>query len=111
MNRIIKHIKKHKIKLALFIVGLTWYAFCLPKQLFDDPTSTVIVSRENKLLGAKIARDGQWRFPENKNVPEKFKICLIQFEDEHFYEHPGFNPVSIAKALKANYSAGKIVRG
>jgi len=111
MTGIKRNIKKHKIKLAILIIGLTWYAFCLPSQLFVDPTSTVIVSKENKLLGAKIARDGQWRFPENKEIPEKFKICLIQFEDEHFYEHPGFNPVSIAKALRANYSAGKIVRG
>ncbi len=111
MQKVKRYITKHKIKLALLIIGLTWYTFCLPNQLFDDPTSTVIVSRENKLLGAKIARDGQWRFPENKNVPEKFKTCLIQFEDEHFYEHPGFNPISIAKAFKANLSAGKVVRG
>ena len=111
MTRIKKHIKKHKIKLTLLILGLTWYTLCLPNQLFNDPTSTVIVSRENKLLGAKIARDGQWRFPENNNVPEKFKTCLIQFEDEHFYKHPGFNPVAIAKAFKANISAGRVVRG
>ena len=36
---------------------------------------------------------------------------MVQFEDEHFYEHPGFNPVSIFKAFKANREAGRIVRG
>jgi len=111
VNRIKTYIRKHRIKLSILTILLIWYAFCLPNQLFDEPTSTVIVSKESKLLGAKIAKDGQWRFPENKKVPEKFKICLIQFEDEHFYEHPGFNPVSIFKALKDNISEGRVVRG
>ena len=104
-------LKKHKIKLSILAIGLIFYAFCLPNQLFNNPTSTVIESREGKLLGAKIAKDGQWRFPANDRVPEKFKTCLIQFEDEYFYQHPGFNPVSIFKALKQNLSSGKVKRG
>lgn len=111
MNKIKRHIKKHKIKLSLLTIALIWYALCLPGELFNEPTSTVILSKENKLLGAKIAKDGQWRFPENKSVPEKFKVCLIQFEDEHFYNHPGFNPISIFKAFRANQKAGKVIRG
>jgi len=63
------------------------------------------------LLGALIADDGQWRFPQNDSVPNKFKTCLIQFEDEYFYKHPGFNPVSILKALKQNIQAGSVKRG
>ncbi|MEQ6122912.1 penicillin-binding protein 1C [Pseudotenacibaculum sp. MALMAid0570] len=105
------YIKKHKIKLSILTIVLIVYAFCLPSELFNEPTSTVVLSREDKLLGAKIAKDGQWRFPENNSVPEKFKTCLILFEDEHFYKHPGFNPVSIYKAFQQNRKAGKIVRG
>ncbi|WP_299671561.1 penicillin-binding protein 1C [uncultured Polaribacter sp.] len=90
---------------------MIFYAFCLPKELFIKPTSTVITSKNNELLGALIAKDGQWRFPYNDAVPEKFKTCLIQFEDEHFYKHPGFNPVSIFKAFKQNLQAGSVKRG
>ena len=90
---------------------MIFYAFCLPKQLFVKPTSTVITSTKGDLLGALIAEDGQWRFPHNDSVPNKFKTCLIQFEDEHFYKHPGFNPVSIFKAIQQNISAGRVVRG
>ncbi len=111
MSKLKRYIKKHKIKYSILSILLIWYALCLPSVLFDEPTSTVVVSKDNKLLGAKIARDGQWRFPENKEIPEKFKTCLILFEDEHFYDHPGFNPVSILKAIKANSKAGKVVRG
>jgi len=87
------------------------YYFCLPKDLFKDPTATIITSRSDKLLGALIAEDGQWRFPESDSVPDKFKICILQFEDEYFYKHPGFNPVSIFKALKGNLSSGAVKRG
>ena len=90
---------------------LIFYAFCLPNKLFTKPTSTVITSNNNELLGALIAKDGQWRFPYNDVVPEKFKTCLIQFEDEYFYQHPGFNPVSIFKALIQNLQAGSVKRG
>ena len=90
---------------------LIFYVFCLPKKLFTKTTSTVITSANNELLGALIAADGQWRFPHNHSVPQKFKTCLIQFEDEHFYKHPGFNPVSILKAFKQNLKAGSVKRG
>ena len=111
MNNVIPYIKRHKIKLIILIILLVSYYFCLPKDLFKDPTATVITSSNNALLGAQIAKDGQWRFPKNDSVPEKFKRCVILFEDEHFYKHPGFNPVSIYKALRDNLKSGKVKRG
>ena len=109
--KIKNYILKHKKKTILLVVLLILYVFCLPKNLFTKPTSTVITSNKGELLGALIADDGQWRFPHNDSVPVKFKTCLIQFEDEHFYKHLGFNPVSIFNAIKQNIKAGKVVRG
>ena len=105
------YILKHKKKTIFVVILLIFYAFCLPKQLFTKPTSTVITSKNDELLGALIAKDGQWRFPHNDSVPAKFKTCLIQFEDEYFYSHPGFNPISIFNALKQNIQAGSVKRG
>lgn len=90
---------------------LAAFYFCLPRQLFTDPTATVITSSDHELLGAMIANDGQWRFPHNDGVPKKFKACIVQFEDEYFYKHPGFNPVSIFKALRDNIKSGDVIRG
>ncbi|MDG5490904.1 penicillin-binding protein 1C [Psychroserpens sp. SPM9] len=109
--KLIHYIKKHKRKSVVFGILLIVYAFCLPTELFKDPTATVITSKNKELLGAQIATDGQWRFPHNDSIPEKFKTCIIQFEDEYFYEHPGFNPISIFKALKDNISSGEVKRG
>ncbi|MFT4838164.1 MAG: penicillin-binding protein 1C [Nonlabens sp.] len=106
-----KFFYKHKIKLSILTLLLVWYALCLPDQLFDVPYSTVIESRDGRLLDAHIAKDEQWRFPAVDSVPYRYKQCVLQYEDAYFYAHPGFNPVAIGKALGDNISAGKVVRG
>lgn len=111
MYRLIEYFKRNIMKSLVIFIFLIIYYFCLPQQLFKSPTATVITSSSNELLGALIAEDGQWRFPESNTIPEKFKICILQFEDEYFYNHPGFNPISIFKALKGNLSSSSIKRG
>jgi penicillin-binding protein 1C len=104
-------IRRNRVKTVLGLFVLTAYYFCLPKTLFDAPFATVIESEDGHLLGAKIARDGQWRFPAQDSVPHKFKTCLLAFEDQHFYKHPGFNPVSLVQALRQNMASKRVVRG
>ncbi|MCE3260253.1 MAG: pbpC, partial [Bacteroidetes bacterium] len=48
---------------------------------------------------------------QSDSVPVKFRHCITTFEDEYFYYHPGFNPVSILKSLKRNFSASKVKSG
>tara|TARA_R110000796_G_scaffold183498_1_gene299874 strand:- start:2134 stop:4506 length:2373 start_codon:yes stop_codon:yes gene_type:complete len=110
-QKIKKFIKIHPRKLLALLVLLVAYYFCLPKILFNVPTATVVESKQGLLLGAKIADDGQWRFPVLDSVPFKFKSCLLNFEDAYFYKHPGFNPISMVKAMGSNISEGKTVRG
>jgi len=93
---------------AFFLLG---FAFCLPNPIFDDPMSTILEDQKGNLLAAKIADDGQWRFPESDSLPDKFVKAITYFEDEYFFKHPGINPVSIFRALKQNYKAGIIVSG
>ena len=111
MNRVIAFMNRNKIKCIVVFILLLGYYFCLPSTLFNKPTSTVIESAEGNLLGAKIALDGQWRFPESNQIPLKFKQCIVQFEDAYFYNHFGFNPVSIIKAIKDNLKSGRKKRG
>ena len=109
----LQYLKNHKKKLFYFIslVLLIWFIYCLPNPLFKTPTSTVMVDVQGRLLAAKIADDGQWRFPETDSIPDKFIKAITYFEDEYFYYHPGFNPISILRAFKQNISAGKVVSG
>ena len=55
--------------------------------------------------------DGQWRFPELQELPPKYEKALLTFEDQHFYAHPGVNPLAIGRALIQNARAGKTVSG
>ncbi|MCG8701272.1 MAG: transglycosylase domain-containing protein, partial [Bacteroidales bacterium] len=102
---------RHKYIYSILIILFIFYAFCLPKQLFNDPVSTVITDSENKLLGAKIADDGQWRFPHSDSIPDNFQKALVCFEDRYFFRHPGINPVSLARAFYLNIKYRKVVSG
>ncbi len=103
---------QHRLKSLLLLLCLgIWYACCLPRSLFSDPESRVLLDRKGQLLGARIAADGQWRFPQPDSVPAKFKMALLEFEDRRFYQHPGIDPLSIARAIKQNIRNGRIVSG
>lgn len=100
-----------KLAVAFTTCAMIAYCFALPDAIFDDPYSTVLVARNGELLSASIAHDGQWRFPANQHVPEKFAAALIAFEDQRFYWHPGVDPLAIGRALSQNVSQGKTVSG
>ncbi|MEZ4854452.1 penicillin-binding protein 1C [Flavobacterium sp.] len=111
LNRFWHYIKSNKIKTTIGIILMVVYYFSLPKVLFKNDYATVIESKEGQLLGAKIADDGQWRFPESDSIPHKFKKCIVAFEDQYFYKHFGFNPISMYHAFLQNRKANKVVRG
>jgi penicillin-binding protein 1C len=101
-----------KILLVVAVLGLAlWYVFCLPEKMFDVPYSTVVTGSNGEMLGARIADDMQWRFPECDHVPEKYRICVTRFEDRYFRYHWGFNPFSICRATVQNIKSGRIVSG
>jgi penicillin-binding protein 1C len=113
LSRIKQNLKKPKVMiLTAILFGLTlWFALCLPKPLFNTPTSFVIDDDTGQLLGASIATDGQWRFPYNAYVPSKFSQCIIAFEDKRFNTHWGFDPLAFGRAIKQNIRSKKVTSG
>ncbi len=108
-----KKAKKLVLKILFSILALlfVFYMFSLPNQLFKTPISTIIFDKNDNLLGAHIANDGQWRFPQNNNIPEKFSKCLIRFEDKRFYRHFGIDILAMARAFSINIKSQKIKSG
>ncbi|MCR5709330.1 MAG: penicillin-binding protein 1C [Bacteroidales bacterium] len=82
-----------------------------PRNLFDSPVSAILEDREGRLLGARIAADGQWRFPAADSVPVRFAKALVCFEDKRFYRHPGIDPFAVARAISLNASSGRVRSG
>ena len=107
--------KIKRVKIAIAIAGgivLLLWLFCLPSNLFKDRSySTVVNAKTGELLGARIADDGQWRFPPCNSIPEKFEKALIEYEDRGFYSHFGISIRGLGRALLQNISAGRVVSG
>ncbi|WP_345951696.1 penicillin-binding protein 1C [Mucilaginibacter sp. PAMB04274] len=99
------------IPLAIILFLCIAFWFCLPKPLFKRPTSYVIDDEQGQLLGAAIAADGQWRFPYDEAVPDKFKKCIIAFEDKRFRHHPGVDVLAFGRAIRQNLKSQKVSSG
>lgn len=104
--------KKFIFRFFIIVFSVLLLAVLLaPMPHFDKPCSTVVLSGDGQLLGARIAADGQWRFPVNDTVPEKFSKCLILFEDQYFRFHPGVNLFAVGRAVKQNMKAHRVISG
>jgi penicillin-binding protein 1C len=96
--------------LAGLVLGVAFWLM-LPDSLFRAPLSYVIEARDGTLLSARIAADGQWRFPPGQQVPEKFRRALLVFEDKRFERHSGIDGLAIARAIRLNVDAGRVISG
>lgn len=109
--------KRWKLKQRLIFLLISgaicwlWLFICIPRNLFQEGYSTLLYSSEGELLGARIAPDGQWRFPMTQQVPKKFRTCLTTFEDKRFNYHMGVDLFAFARAFQLNLQAGKVVSG
>lgn len=102
---------KKRLLLGLTLIAGVLYYFALPRQLFTASNSTVLLDHDAELLGARIAKDEQWRFPERETVPDRFEKALLRYEDQNFFYHPGIDPLAVVRAAYQNISAGRIVSG
>lgn len=103
--------RRRKLLIALGLV-ITFLILAKPQSdLFQRDFSTLVLDRDGEFLGARIASDGQWRFPAPDSIPDKFQKCILNKEDQYFYYHPGFNPVALFRALFLNIKHGRVVSG
>ena len=107
-------LKVYKRFTIIFLVECIFVFFCHWQTAHligkSGPFSCALYDMEGRLLGASVAKDGQWRFECGK-VPQKFEKAIIAFEDKRFFLHPGVDAASIARAFLSNIKAGKIVSG
>lgn len=82
-----------------------------PPGSFPQHRSTALLDAHDRLLGATVARDGQWRFPESDSVPYRFREAAIAAEDARFRIHPGVDPVAIARAVRDNSRPHRRIQG
>src|SRR5690606_22190052 len=83
----------------------------LPEKLTRVSYATMLLDRDEHLLGATIAADQQWRFAPVDELPEKYVQALLLFEDRRYYQHPGIDPLAIARAAWGNLREGRVTSG
>lgn len=94
----------------LFFAILFWWHL-LPEPLFQVPYSTVLLDRDNMIIGQKAAVDGQMRFREGNGLPQRYMLAVLSYEDRFFMCHHGVNWWALCRALVQNVRAGKVVSG
>ncbi len=97
----------------MLVVAMLAAGYCLflPRTLFDEPFSATVWSRDGRLMSAKVASDGQWRFFPTDSVPEKFRVAITTYEDKRFYRQFGVDPLALGRAVRQNLAAGRITSG
>ncbi len=106
--------RKNLIIAFLFSLGLailSFFAFRTFTPRFESSYSFILYSKEDKLLGARVADDEQWRFPPSDFLNKKYQKSLMSYEDKNFFFHFGIDPLAVCRALKSNLENKRIVSG
>ena len=98
-------------KIVVILGSMLLILLLLPIPDYTPAKSKILYDRNGEILSATISSDQQWCFELEAEIPRQFEQCLLLFEDEYFYFHPGINPVSIIKAAILNIRHRRIVRG
>lgn len=111
--------------LAASLAGAGWFAWFYKTNVLDDPGEHIsrsaieaIVAQESPVL----YRDGETRmgvffatehreYVEYDRIPQAWKDAIVAAEDQRFWSHPGVDARGIARAMKQNIEAGRLVAG
>jgi len=72
--------------------------------------STKIYDRNGALLW-EVFGPGKRTLVELDDISLDLRQATIATEDQHFYQHPGFDPIGIVRAIYQNVTEGEIVSG
>jgi penicillin-binding protein 1C len=84
----------------------------LPLSKLNAPQAFRFYDRNNELLQAIISDDGYYRLSVTVDeLPQLYIDTFLLQEDQYFYQHPGINPLAVARAAVANLASGRVVSG
>ncbi len=78
----------------------------------DSTPSQSILDRNERTLYSFLNDEEQWCFPKSLDAvsPHLIKATLAT-EDQHFYFHPGVDPLAVCRAIGQNLGSKQIVSG
>ncbi|EKN4695002.1 peptidoglycan glycosyltransferase PbpC [Yersinia ruckeri] len=111
-------LRRRRVWLALGFITLllpaaVWLADRIwPLPLTEVQMARIVVAEDGSPLWRFADDEGVWRYPVSiKHVSPYYLQALLTYEDRWFYQHPGVNPFSLARAAWQDLRAGKILSG
>ncbi|WP_426131524.1 peptidoglycan glycosyltransferase PbpC [Pseudomonas sp. DWP1b1] len=97
----------------LLLVALLWLADRIwPLPLPKDDLARVVLAEDGTPLWRFADANGVWRYPvQTSEVSPYYLDALLTYEDRWFYQHPGVNPLALARATWQNLTGARVVSG
>lgn len=92
----------------VFITGVYIYAYFTEPISIASANSLYIYDNKDNIV-SKGSNDDEW--VKLNNIDDKLIKYIISTEDQHFYQHKGFDVLRIAKVMFNNIKSGKITAG
>ena len=97
----------------LLAIALLWLADRIwPLPLPKDDLARVVLAEDGTPLWRFADANGVWRYPvQTAEVSPYYLDALLTYEDRWFYQHPGVNPLALARATWQNLTGARVVSG
>lgn len=93
---------------CVFVAGVYIYAYFTEPISIKSANSLYIYDNKDNLV-MEGSNDSKW--VKLENIDNKLITYIISTEDQHFYQHKGFDILRIAKVMFNNIKSGKITAG
>lgn len=113
-----KKFRKTKLALKIMIIlltlvvigfaGMILYIKMSPKLEIKSANAFLMYDGKNELF---FQGSGSQEWVSLDNISDYVKLATINTEDQHFYEHFGFDPLRIMKAMYVNIISGSTKQG
>jgi penicillin-binding protein 1C len=102
-----KGFKKFRRILLLPLLAFGIFLAVSPRLMQDVSFSRAVYDRHGELLRLTLSRDEKYRLfvPLDRISPMLTEAVLLH-EDRYFYDHPGINPVALARAAWRHFGGG-----
>ncbi|MGY2376106.1 peptidoglycan glycosyltransferase PbpC [Pseudomonas sp. SDO524_S393] len=99
--------------IVVLIIALLWLADRIwPLPLPKDDLARVVLAEDGTPLWRFADANGVWRYPvQTTEVSPYYLDALLTYEDRWFYQHPGVNPLALARATWQNLTGARVVSG
>ena len=112
--------KGARVRILVFLIILAFFTYSqvIVKLAAQIPSPHQLTSTQRPLTTEVYARDGKllYQIYEGRNrklikledLPQYLINATIAIEDQHFFTHPGVDPLGIIRALKVNLREGQV---